>query len=243
MNITNFQSTDMYLAPDFFNKSFLGEVGTKPAFLNLEKLPLNFSSAPTSTASSSLLGRIGSIHPIIKIVVVVVAVAALIFYFAKDKYAQGQYNMGLKRRYAEKNEEAIPFYKRAAFLGNKHAQNSLGYCYLHGKGIKQDYSQAFHYFQLAAKQDGTANAKNNLGYCYLHGLGVEQNHALAYYYFILAKNGGNIAAHNNLGYCYEKGYGVGVNKDNALECYKLAADRQDANAIKALERLSLKQTT
>jgi TPR repeat protein len=53
------------------------------------------------------------------------------------------------------------------------AQYQLGNCYYKGNGVKQDYDQAFEWFQKAAKRN--EEAKVMLAECYLNGSGVEKN--------------------------------------------------------------------
>lgn len=43
-----------------------------------------------------------------------------------------------------------------------------------GYGVKQDYFEAFKWYQKAAKQ-GYAKAQYNLGHMYYQGYGVKQN--------------------------------------------------------------------
>jgi uncharacterized protein len=71
---------------------------------------------------------------------------------------------------------------RAAEDDDPLAQNELAYLYAAGKGTKQDYNKAFHWYQQAAEH-GLASAQYNLGIMYLHGLGTPANPALAKQWF------------------------------------------------------------
>jgi TPR repeat protein len=58
----------------------------------------------------------------------------------------------------------------------------VAYLYAAGKGTKQNYNQAFKWYQKAAKH-GLASAQYNLGLFYLRGLGTDKNPALAIEWF------------------------------------------------------------
>jgi len=59
--------------------------------------------------------------------------------------------------------------------GNAEAQMKLGFMYVAGEGIPQDYVEALKWFRLAADQ-GQANAQCFLGLMYFEGRGVPQNY-------------------------------------------------------------------
>ena len=54
------------------------------------------------------------------------------------------------------------------------AKCNLGYCYLQGKGVPQDYAKAVKLFQESA-QDGCVSAITHLAICYLDGKGVQKD--------------------------------------------------------------------
>lgn len=112
----------------------------------------------------------------------------------------------------------------AADQGNSKAQNNLGYAYLNGQGVMQNYAEAFKLFQRAADQ-GSAAAQSNLGYMYLNGQGMPKNDASALAWFKKAADKGNTTAieaieayrkkaalgdaiaQTNLGVMYSNGHG------------------------------------
>lgn len=49
-------------------------------------------------------------------------------------------------------EKAYDYFNRAAKLKNPVGQSGLGYMYLHGLKVAQDYSEALNWFTLAAEQ-------------------------------------------------------------------------------------------
>ncbi|WP_425451084.1 tetratricopeptide repeat protein [Avibacterium avium] len=62
--------------------------------------------------------------------------------------------------------------------GYASAQFNLGNMYSTGRGVKQDYFQAFKWYQKAAEQ-GNAQAQAMLGTMYALGQGVKQDRNLA----------------------------------------------------------------
>ncbi len=64
-------------------------------------------------------------------------------------------NMSLPKR---DSVVAAKWYRKAADQGHVLAQFALGRCYLYGDGVRQDYTEAYKWFSLAAKQGNTAAA-------------------------------------------------------------------------------------
>ena len=77
---------------------------------------------------------------------------------------------------------AMQYYKKAAKLGNRCAQENLGYCYYYGRDGKPDYKKAFHYFSLGAFTDRLTSLYK-IGDMYLNGLYVEKNEKEAFYIY------------------------------------------------------------
>jgi predicted aspartyl protease len=69
--------------------------------------------------------------------------------------------------------------------GEVQAQSLVGYAYLIGLGVTQNYTKAAYWYKKAAKQ-GNAEAQYNLGVMYYNGDGVEQNYKLSYVWDSLA---------------------------------------------------------
>ena len=68
---------------------------------------------------------------------------------------------------------AIPFYERAARLGDSYSQTELAYFFMGNDGIACDYSKVYYW---ATKASGkTAEANYYLAFCYHHGYGVGEN--------------------------------------------------------------------
>jgi TPR repeat protein len=69
-------------------------------------------------------------------------------------------------------EKALAWMQSAAEQGFDLAQHGLGFMYMEGECVEQDYAQAIHWFKLASEQ-GLAGAQATLGNMYQEGLGVE----------------------------------------------------------------------
>jgi hypothetical protein len=89
----------------------------------------------------------------------------------------------------------VRWYKKAADQGDAGAQNSLGVAYFTGKGVPQDYAEAFRWYKKAADQ-GDAGAQNSLGVAYFTGKGAPQNYVEAYFWGNLAAALGKGGAEN-----------------------------------------------
>jgi TPR repeat protein len=68
--------------------------------------------------------------------------------------------------------------------------------YEEGRGVPQDYAEAFQWFQLAADQE-LAEAQLSLGVMYDQGRGVPQNYVEAYKWYALSAAQGNTIAVTN----------------------------------------------
>ena len=66
------------------------------------------------------------------------------------------------------------YVKKNAEKGDIESQYNLGYCYEHGLGTEQSYTNAIMWYRVAAYQ-GNAEAQLALYYCYKDGNGVEQS--------------------------------------------------------------------
>ena len=107
------------------------------------------------------------------------------------------------------------WWKRAAEKGDTDAQVSLAQSYEFGRGVPQDYSQAFTWYQKASK--GTnSQASMGLAEMYHEGLGVPRDPSRAFaLYADLARRGEN-GAPAQLAAMYE--HGDGVSKDLLVAC-------------------------
>ncbi len=109
----------------------------------------------------------------------------------------------------------------------------LGYLYLHGYGIKEDYDKARAWLAKAAAM-GSTEATNLLGIIYEKGYGVKVDYHTAFNYYSSSAAAGHALALNNMGFLYENGLGVLQDIGKAIQCYKLAADQGNTLAMNNL---------
>ncbi len=120
--------------------------------------------------------------------------------------------------------------------GHAPAQLYLGMMYALGRGVPQDYAEAFKWFSLAAEQ-GNAQAQYALGSMYYEGRGVPQVYSEAFKWFSLAAEQGDAAAQNSLASMYIDGKAVPQDYAEALKWVRMAAEQGDADAQNNLARM------
>lgn len=87
----------------------------------------------------------------------------------------------------EKSPEAIVWYREAAENGEVKFQKEMGYLYMQGGAVGQDYKNAIGWFDKAAAQ-GDAEAMVTIGYIHLNGFGdVTKDSAAAEKWFDMAR--------------------------------------------------------
>ena len=105
---------------------------------------------------------------------------------AKQGYAQGQYNLGLRYydglAVPQDYKEAVKWYRLSAKQGFAKAQYNLGLSYFIGQGVPQDYKEAVKWWKLAAEQ-GLEIAQYNLGGMYYQGKGLPKDYVSAHMWF------------------------------------------------------------
>lgn len=92
------------------------------------------------------------------------------FDYLSDEIKENCYNRGNDYFYGKNNviqnyESAVYYYRLAAEAGFAKAQNSLGYCYYHGKGVEYDKDIALNWY-LKAAEKGNADGMRNVGIYY-----------------------------------------------------------------------------
>ena len=124
--------------------------------------------------------------------------------------------------------QAVALCRQAAMRGDDEAQLFTGNFYYLGKGVPQDYNEAFRWYQRAAEHQDMfmfpSEVYSHMGACYLYGHGVTQNYDKAMEYFNKIGDGdfGSIFGHNYyLLAKYHEGLG---DESTALEYHKKAAD-------------------
>jgi hypothetical protein len=110
------------------------------------------------------------------------------------------------------------------------AMNEIGYMYLWGDGVEQDYATAMEWFEKSADL-GNKDAMSNIAYAYSEGLGVEQDYAKAMEWYEESADLGNATAMYNIGWLYIEGDGVEQDYNAAMEWFKKAADIGDTESM------------
>ena len=129
-------------------------------------------------------------------------------------------------------ERSIPGLRSLAISNNVYAQNALGEAFLHGYGVKQNYTQAIQLFKTAAAESYVP-AIANVGFMYLNGIDVTPNTVRAMEYFQRSISKNYPPALYGLGLCYYK------RKDymKAALWFKKAAKLQYPPAMTELGRM------
>ncbi|MDK9714829.1 MAG: caspase family protein [Sulfuritalea sp.] len=124
---------------------------------------------------------------------------------------------------------AVTDFRYVADRGFGPAQNNLGFLYLKGEGVPQDYTEAAKWFRKAAEQ-GLAGAQANLGAMYAAGAGVAKDAWEAAKWLRAAADQGDAKGQHYLARLYDKGEGVAKDQNEAAKWYRRAADQGNAEA-------------
>lgn len=115
---------------------------------------------------------------------------------AFQEHPDAQYQLGLlyeeqasSRFSSVESKEIVRLFLSAAGQGHAEAQLQLGLMYREGHEVRQDYEEAFKWFELAS-QGGSAEAFHHLGLMYMLGQGISKNIVEAYVCFNLAAANG-----------------------------------------------------
>ncbi len=131
-------------------------------------------------------------------------------------------------------EKAYEYYKKSAELENSEALKNIGLFYEQGIVVEQSNNEAFNYYKKSAELNNS-EAQNYLGQFYFNGIGVEQDEKIALYWFIKGAKNNNISAAFNAAICYEEGIGTFVDYGEAVKYYKIAASKDDQDALKKID--------
>jgi serine/threonine protein kinase len=113
--------------------------------------------------------------------------------------------------------------------GLAEAQNTMGWHYYHGDGVKQDYEESFKWFQKAANL-GEPNAQFNVGMMYAAGTGAKQDLIEAAKWYKKSAEQGKTSAQLNLGMMYVSGRGIRQNLPEGVKWLSKAAEQGDTTA-------------
>lgn len=131
---------------------------------------------------------------------------------------------------------AIESLVKAAEQGDAKAQFELASAYDGGRGVRQDFLEAFKWYRRAAEQ-GNASAQYSLGYMYAESRGVAQDDEEAMKWFRKAADRGHSDAQLALGLRYDEGRGVTQDYVKASEWFQKAADQGNPMAQFRLGRM------
>lgn len=135
-----------------------------------------------------------------------------------------------------RNTPAIRQLQPRAERGDVNAQITLGVHFRDGIGVRQDHSQALHWFRCAADA-GHGPGFDNVGFMYLRGWGVQEDWDIATAYFKAGAKRNDLQSLYNLGNCYFSGQGFEQSYPLALECWQKAADKGHADSMWRLATL------
>lgn len=173
-----------------------------------------------------------------------------------DNSNHNQTSQPAKPNNQKMSAEVKKLYKLAR-TGDAKAQNALGSCYLHGKGVEKNDSLAYLWFSQSAKQK-YPKALVNVATCVRKGIGVKQDSIKARDLFLNAignainqKNDTVVSAiekaakkdvflARTLAYGYYHGKGVKRNLVAAKQYLKYAIDNKDESAYYPYAQLSLR---
>ena len=116
------------------------------------------------------------------------------------------------------------------------SQYYLGFMYLHGLGVKQDYGESVKWLGKAA-EFGHEAAEYLLGLAYSSGQGIGQDFEEAAEWYRKSAEQGIAAAQKSLGDLYNDGKGVEQDQSEAAKWYMKAAKQGNAEARDRLQEI------
>eukprot|EP01091_Cochliopodium_minus_P005054 TRINITY_DN1502_c0_g1_i2.p1 TRINITY_DN1502_c0_g1~~TRINITY_DN1502_c0_g1_i2.p1 ORF type:complete len:454 (+),score=113.90 TRINITY_DN1502_c0_g1_i2:36-1397(+) len=127
----------------------------------------------------------------------------------------------------QNGNQAKKLYLKSFERGQIYSLTNIGILYRDGvPPLKQDYSKAYQYFQIASKI-GDPIATWSIGLLHKNGTGLEKSIDLAMKYFEKAAKTGNNFANNGLGAIYFNGDCHKVDYEKSFYHFKFAAERGD----------------
>ncbi|HTV49235.1 MAG TPA: tetratricopeptide repeat protein [Phycisphaerae bacterium] len=147
--------------------------------------------------------------------------------------ALGDYYYNRGNFYFGKNRVlAFIYFQKSAAIGNAEGEFWLGFDYMNGWGIKQNYAQAIAWLQKAADQDNL-DSESVLASL----LWNEHDYVQAIKWFQKLAAQGNMSGDLMLGYAYKDGQGVQQNYNMAIKCFQAAAEMDEPQSMSALAEL------
>jgi tetratricopeptide (TPR) repeat protein len=125
---------------------------------------------------------------------------------------------------------ALTWFLKSAALGDKHAQDAIGFMYYNGNGVARDDAQALSWFRKAAEQD-LPDAQMRIGLMYSKGqVTAAEDHVQAAIWYRKAADQGWAQAQTLLGEMYKSGRGVPKDCAQAMDLFQKAAAQGDPEA-------------
>jgi hypothetical protein len=125
--------------------------------------------------------------------------------------------------------EPLRWWRKGAAIGDAGSMACLGFAYLLGHNVSQDFHEALRWLRLAAEK-GDASAQEHLGFCYMAGHGVKQNSVEAEKWTRMAAEQGSASAQHNLACLYHLGQGVPKDALQAFSWWLKAAQQGHVTA-------------
>jgi len=119
--------------------------------------------------------------------------------------------------------QAVTYYEKAAELGHRAAQTTLGWLYTIGSGVGADLSKAFAWYSKAAAMNDS-HAQSIVGRWCLYGIGIERNEAEGFAWLSKAASRGNYSAMVDLAWCYLNGVATASDPKRAKTWLAKAAE-------------------
>ncbi len=134
---------------------------------------------------------------------------------------------------ANKYSESIEWYEKAASMGSEKAMNALGYSYMFGEGVEEDFNRAADLFRMAIRK-GSTKAAANLGRLWAY-YGYEMDDAEVYQALKMGAEAGEEIAFAPFANCYY--YACGCDENQKLAAYWAFRSYQEG-MIEAYELLA-----
>ena len=157
------------------------------------------------------------------------ALLAASLMMACQKAPQQAFQDGMEAYSKADFKTALENWRPLAEAGDASAQTNVGLMYSQGKGVPQDYQQAFDWYKKAAMQN-YPDAEYNLALVFRDGKGMPPNPEEAIRWFQHAAESGHLRAAVRLGEMYRKGAGVPANPREAVKWFELAAEKGEPAA-------------
>lgn len=132
----------------------------------------------------------------------------------------------VKSATAEEREAYLAMLRRGVEIGERNCQYELALCYVSGKGVARNATEAARLFELAATQ-GDRLAQYQLAQAYRIGSGVTASPETAFRWFLASAQQDHPSAQLMTGTFYQNGTGVEVNKAEAFRWFLRAAEQEN----------------